>query len=298
MMHTTSAKLPALSFLSAALFVAGFTPKINHHRKLFSIAANSLGLIESQNAKSISGVSYSDVIDGLDLLYPPSELSQRNALSRTDGYWPFVKDGQTPPPEYTYGEIDLPFFAQLLDKANDFVSENGWKDSTFCDIGSGTGRLVVSAAALHPGLALCRGVEFLPGCHNLAVATIAKCQDGLALSQKSTPLIMSPVNLQCASIGDSATFIGDVDVFFAAASCMSEEVLEMISKAVGTQCKVGTIVITTDYEIPTSGTVANTNGAETPYRFELLEQMDGYVWVVGGICTAYFFRLVEGARGE
>ena len=79
---------------------------------------------------------------------------------------------------------------------------------------------------------------------------------------------------------------------------MEKEVLEMISKAVGTQCKVGTIVITTDYEIPTSGTVANTNGAETPYRFELLEQMDGYVWVVGGICTAYFFRLVEGARGE
>lgn len=291
----------AFLFLLTVTAVASFAPNPGFRRTAFSVvrATPSRDFTEDPNAAldsvSISGVSYAEVLDGLNLLYPPSELQQRNAVSRTDGYWAFIKDGEEPPLEYTYGEIDLPFFAQLLDRVNDFVPDNGWKDKTFCDIGSGTGRLVISAAALHPEFKLCRGVEYLPGCHNMALTTVAKCTGGLALSQKD-PLLLSPIELQCASIGDPDTFIADVDVCFAAASCMTEEVLDMISRAVATQCKMGTIVITTDYEIPTSGMIENDNGEGTPYKFDLLETMDGYVWVVGGTCTAYFYRLVEGAR--
>ena len=47
-----------------------------------------------------------------------------------------------------------------------------WTNKTFCDIGSGTGRLVLSAAALHPGWKLCRGLEILEGLHNMSSSII------------------------------------------------------------------------------------------------------------------------------
>ena len=39
------------------------------------------------NTQSLSSVPYSLVISGINALYPPNELSKRNAASRTDGYW-------------------------------------------------------------------------------------------------------------------------------------------------------------------------------------------------------------------
>ena len=39
------------------------------------------------NTQSLSLVPYSLVISGINALYPPNELSKRNAASRTDGYW-------------------------------------------------------------------------------------------------------------------------------------------------------------------------------------------------------------------
>ena len=67
------------------------------------------------NQKSLSGVSYTQVIQGLSKLYPPSALEERNAASRTDGYWPFIQKGHDPPKQFTYGEFDFSFLAELLD---------------------------------------------------------------------------------------------------------------------------------------------------------------------------------------
>ena len=39
------------------------------------------------NTRSLSSVPYSLVLSGINALYPPNELSKRNAASRTDGYW-------------------------------------------------------------------------------------------------------------------------------------------------------------------------------------------------------------------
>ena len=132
--------------------------------------------------KSRSGVRYGSVFDGLYILYPQNELERRNAVSRSDGYWPFINNGQEPPKQYTYGEFDLYFFAELLDRALDYysahqtVTSSTWDDKVFTDIGSGTGRLVFAAAALHPGFELCRGVEVLEGIHNVALETLEKCR--------------------------------------------------------------------------------------------------------------------------
>ena len=139
----------------------------------------------------LSGVPYVSVLSGLETLYPPEDLQTRNAVSRTDGYWSFVREGNEPPAHLTYGEFDFYFFAELLDQAsyyhNNGKSESnhyslnsqsdyqGWDDKVFADIGSGTGRLVFGAAALHPGFKLCRGIELLPGIHDIAVENLYKC---------------------------------------------------------------------------------------------------------------------------
>jgi hypothetical protein len=282
-------------FLTLLVQAASF--QVNFQRSATTSSSTSLHLqpVEDPNAKlnskSLAGVVYSDVLDGLDRLYPPSDYAQRNAVSRAGGYWPYIKDGEEPPLELTYGEFDLPFFAEIIDKAVSFVGDGGsttsWEGKTFCDIGSGTGRLVVSAAALHPGLRLCRGVEFLTSCHDYGLDLVAKCNNVLQVAD-DRGLPMAPIELTNGSIGDDSTFVGDVDVFFISSSAMPSEVLDMISKAVGKQCKPGTVVVSTDYEIPREGVIDG-----KPYRLELLETMDGYCWIVGGKSTAYYYRLVQ-----
>jgi hypothetical protein len=242
--------------------------------------------MEDPNAKlstySSSGVLYQDVLDGIHRLYPTVEYADRNALSRSSGYWPYIRNGDEPPIALTYGEFDMPFFAEILDRAIQPLA-----GKTFCDIGSGTGRLVVSAAALHPQLALARGVEYLESCHDYAVKMQWRCRQGLIL-EDGRSLPMAPMDFTHGSIGDPNTYIGDVDVAFVSSSAMPPQVLEMISKAVGKQCKVGTIVVSTDYEIPREGIVDG-----LPYKFELIEVVDGYCWIVGGTSTAYFYRLIQ-----
>lgn len=255
--------------------------------------------IEDPNAKlatkSLAGVSYQDVLQGLDGLYPPTDYSQRNQISREGGYWPFIKGGEEPPRELTYGEFDLPFFAEIIDKANSFAAADSigsWAGKTFCDIGSGTGRLVISAAALHPDMKLCRGVEYLTEIHEFGEQIVWQCRNGMYVSDDRSTLPMAPIELTRGSIGDPYTYIADIDVAFISSSAMTSDVLEMISVAVGTQCKVGTIVVSTDYEIPSEGIVDGKS-----YKLELLEVLDGYCWVVGGTSTAYFYRLVQSCDG-
>lgn len=145
-------------------------------------------LLEEENPEanfdrqSLSGVRYGSVFDSLSVLYPPTDLEKRNAVSRSDGYWPYINSGEEPPKQFTYGEFDLYFFAELLDRALDYYNENqhvkstNWDGKVFTDVGSGTGRLVFAAAALHPGWKLCRGVEVLQGIHDVAIETLDKCR--------------------------------------------------------------------------------------------------------------------------
>ena len=134
---------------------------------------------------SVAGVSYTHVISALHQLYPPEALDERNAASRTDGYWPFIQKGEDPPQQFTYGEFDVVFLAQLLDRVAPSVTttttsdnkEQSWNDKVFLDIGSGTGRLVMAAAALHPGWKLCRGIEILPAISNVAEGKLEACRE-------------------------------------------------------------------------------------------------------------------------
>lgn len=255
----------------------------------------------------------------------------RNAASRADGYWTFISEGKEPPPDFTYGEFDLEFFAYLLDRSHyhyyssssvkNTYEQKDWSNKVFADIGSGAGRLILGAASLHPVWKLCKGIEVLPGLHKLGVEAIQKCYKNeeekdapnansesmdsftteresekyVLKSSESADLALAPIQLSCASVLDPKEYIGDIDCAFVFSSAMSKELLTNISAAVGRQCKPGTVVITTDYMLELNGWVkaCEDDNREGHYSFRLLESIDGPCSVVGGITTAYIHEVVE-----
>jgi SAM-dependent methyltransferase len=264
--------------------------------------------------RSISGVRFASVLSGMDKLFSPQDLDRRNALSRTDGYWPFIQKGQDPPMQFTYGEFDFYFFAQLLDRAHEIYYGNNdnsdniqpdWQDKVFVDIGSGTGRLALAAAGLHPSWRKCRGVELLPGLHKAAEENLESCQrsdqQGYTLTvtndetgvEESLPL--APIEFTCGSFDDPYVYFGDADCVFVFSSCMSEDLMGSLSKSIGRQCKPGSIVITTEFMLPLEGTIdpfeEDPRVPSGSYELQLVEKVEGWCWLTGGASTAYIHRV-------
>ena len=293
-------------------------PGTKHPSSLSDAAAtatNSL-LIPEQNPYanphqvSSAGRSYGQVLQYIHSLFPPERLEERNAASRTDGYWPYIQAGDTPPQEFVYGEFDFYFFAQLMDRAlpyyhhhNDNDDNNGdntlsttttitttrkdWSDKVFVDLGSGTGRLVLAAAALHPNLQTCKGIEVLPSLHEQA-------KQKLALSSREDA---APVEFVCGSFDDPYTYLGNADCIFVFSTAMPTEVTNSLANAIGRQCRPGTIVISTDYMLPLTGYCEACQQDDRipsgPFELELVDTVDGYEWTTGGTSTGYIHRVVK-----
>jgi len=296
----------------------------------------------NQSQTSLSNILYTSVISGINFLYPPTELSNRNAISRTDGYWKYIKEGDEPPLEFTYGEFDIDFFGTLLDKAWEYyidrTSDGGgdigakeyempWQNKTFIDIGSGSGRLVLSAAALHPHFKVCKGLEILEGLNSVAVSIAERCRvsddtDDTSYVQKmqyalpcttnstdsidndtiSTSLQMAPIQFKCGSFTNPYEHLSDIDVAFIFSSCMKPNLIQELSIAIGRQCKVGTIIITTEYPLYLSGSIDPIEDDVTmpfgTYEIQLLEKIDGWCWLMGGKSTAYIHRVTKSLHDE
>lgn len=300
------------------------------------------------NTTSLSGVPYSLVIRGIDSLYPPMQLSQRNAKSRTDGYWKFIKRGESPPQEFTYGEFEIDFFGHLLDRAwehyniegimdrndDDVVNDKSstqkqlpWNNKTFIDIGSGAGRLVLAAAALHPLLKLAKGLEILQGMHRLSSSIADRCRiicesdqdrvqyvlpipnsttsddniiENCTASSEYMPL--APIQFTCGSFTNSYEYMGNVDCAFVFSSCMKSNLVKELSCAIGRQCKPGTIIITTEFPLFLKGNIdpleADPSMPSGEYEIQLLEKINGFCWLMGGTSTAYIHRVQKSLSKE
>lgn len=292
-------------------------PSLGRGRQGISLLHSYLIPEENPNADlqavSKSGVRYQSVLNGLHKLIPPEELEKRNGISRTDGYWAFIRTGEEPPLGLTYGEFDFYFFAELLDRAWEHYApgnpgggetvEAAWKNKVFIDVGSGAGRLVLAAAALHPtGWKQCRGVELLSGLHEAACGNLDKCRQGddsLAMqvghddngNENQECLKLAPIDFSCASFEDPIidSHWKDASCIFVTATCLPSELLQSLSQVVGLKCRPGTIVTSTDYPLPLEGGSAGEGNA---FQLELIEKVDGYSWVTGGESTAYIHRVV------
>jgi len=206
-----------------------------------------------------------------------------------------------PPPELTYGEMDVLLFAQLLDDASMYMTTPTYDHKLLCDIGSGTGRLVVAASALHPSLHVSVGIEILPGIHELAVQT------GMTLEKQHRGVLpphdlpLSPIELICGSITSEADMklnselLNRVDLFFLFGSSMPEQVVTEIGHTLGNHAQVGALLISMDKELPT-GRMRHP-GTGIYYQFEALTKKEGYFGAAagGGTSTAYTYRLIESA---
>jgi hypothetical protein len=251
-------------------------------------------------AISSSGVVLGPVHDLLEQWYPPEALQERNAVSRTDGYWPYHKQGIDPPKAYTYGEFDFYSFAKLLEVAKQELLSSSSIDHhhpdltkdgiTFTDIGSGAGRLVQAAAALHPQYwKLCRGIELLPGLHELAQSVHTQCKTMQKADdqQQQEPEHAAAAtadtgNIEwiCGSFTDPYVYFGDSQIIFCFSTCMDQSTINSLGQAIARQCRPGTIVITTDYPLPATGDIAPFEMDDRipfgPFAIDCVNEMD--VW--------------------
>jgi Histone methylation protein DOT1 len=249
---------------------------------------------------STAGAELAHVDRMLDELYPPSSLPGRNAQSRTDGYWRFIQQGQEPPTSLTYGEFDVHALAYLLEEAkiilkSSLLSRSVWEDCVFTDLGSGTGRMVLAAAALHPWR-LCRGIEVLPGIHTTAVA-MAQRRDATIVNgpeedeyarKQPGACFESAVELCCGSFDDDAIYFGDSDFIFSFSTCMNGPTMDLMGRAIRRQCQPGTIVVTTDYRLSDECD----DDDDSPRRIQLLREIPTHCNLIGGECTAFLHQVV------
>ena len=160
-----------------------------------------LDIQNEPNYKRIAQEHIDEVEQSLEVLYPTIDLEKRNSLSRTDGYWKFVSEGMSAPKSLTYGEFDIEFFSEILDRtayhfntpsSDSKPTSTGWDGKVFADFGSGAGRLVFGAAALNPNWKLCKGIEILPGIHELALENLGRCHvenvDDMLMAQYHFPV--------------------------------------------------------------------------------------------------------------
>jgi hypothetical protein len=145
----------------------------------------------------------------------------------------------------TYGEVDIGDFTRVLQTVGPVRGE------TFVDVGSGTGKAVLCAAACHP-LRLVRGIEILPELHAaaseaLGVARAEKTAGGgtlrAALADGGTE-----VELHC---GDAfaqgepwSAWAATADVVFATTTCFTDELHAKFGAAVA-EMRVGSRLIVT-----------------------------------------------------
>lgn len=179
-----------------------------------------------------------------DALYPSTEYGVRVQASRKDGYWPYISRKEEPPLENTYGEFPLELFSELVDRAahhSDAVGGTDRSRATFCDLGSGAGRLALYAATT-AAWERCRGVELLTSLHDTAEAKLEQAaREGL---------LLCPCAFENLSWDDEALDLSGVDVLFAYSTAFpadEEDVLQELTGVLRPRLREGAVVVTTEY---------------------------------------------------
>lgn len=174
--------------------------------------------------------------------------------------------------ELTYGEWPLEGFLDALDLAVDGLSELG--SLTFCDLGSGTGRLVLAAAARYPW-ARCIGIEALVELHYVSDSLQAAALEAAEASSHH----LSPCEFRALEVSpDTARQqLGEVDVVFVFSTCFDDVTL---ADTLSAGMKPGARVLTVDALLPNRGDAAD----DVP-SFRLLSQQ------VAGENTVYLWEV-------
>lgn len=194
--------------------------------------------------------------------------------------------------ELTYGEWPVEAFLDALDLAVDGLPELG--SLTFCDLGSGTGRLVLAAAARYPW-ARCVGIEALPELHAVSDSLLAAATSMAAASSHH----LSPCEFRALEVlpETAPQQLGAVDVVFVFSTCFDDVSL---ADTLAAGLNPGARVLTVDALLPNRG-----DAAEGVPSFRLLGQRSAvskvgqhsvYLWEVSAERPALWvdYALLQG----
>lgn len=196
----------------------------------------------------------------------------------------------------TYGEFDVDCFRMLVQRAIALTS-NDVESLSFCDIGSGAGRLVLAAAAGWP-FRCCIGVEMMDSLHTMAIDLhAAACDLADSLDVPLAPCKFAQVDL---TDSDAAEHTATVDIAFAFSTCFDDMTFATALRGI---LPAGAILITIDALMPNCEKACSAKSTQLPYYHlvdtaivpssisdDATEQdgIDAPTWQ-----TAYFWRLCE-----
>ena len=139
-----------------------------------------------------------------------------------------------------YGEVSAASFARCLEWVTPVAGE------VFYDLGSGTGKAVLTAAALHP-LAAAYGIEIQPRLHEAALAARRAFE-----AIEGASLRAGRVTLQCGdAFAEDAAWPETADLVFCTTTCFTPELRAALERGVA-RLRVGArlIVTTLPFESP------------------------------------------------
>ena len=241
-----------------------------------------LALLTSAAAALVSTSALRDVSKTLSLAFSGCNYAERLMVGRKAQLGDAMVYTSTSNIDtaLTYGEFDHQLFAAFVDRALDGRPDG----STFVDVGSGCGRLVLAAAVLWPQLGRCAGVECVPELHELAQHAAAKAV--LPSSSPRCEFVLGKAEEALAVDGPLAS--ADVIFAYSTAFAADWEYLTDFSVLCGTHLRVGTRVVTTDRMLC---------DVEGQWRFELLERLEGVNRETGGSSVGYVFEVAQSLRG-
>lgn len=147
---------------------------------------------------------YDKAMDSLKLIYPDAELGYRVELGRrAQGLVPgSVLRPTDPEQDRTYGEFDLHGVASILDIASRGLEE----PVSFCDVGSGMGRLALFVALKFPKWRV-RGLEISALLHGEAIVRAQRAENTSLVAHNR-------LVFECRDFLASPPTLGDVNCLF------------------------------------------------------------------------------------
>jgi Histone methylation protein DOT1 len=149
----------------------------------------------------------------------------------------------------TYGEFDIDFLSELLDKYD------AGPDTAFVDMGSGVGRCTLAAALLKPAWRLCRGVELLPKLTEFAalvhgdIVNDSSSHDSSS-SSSSSSRAMAPCDFVTGDVMAPDFCLEQFNLCFAYSTMWPAEgaglFMQSLSRNLARTLMAGAVVITTD----------------------------------------------------
>lgn len=157
-------------------------------------------------------------------------------------------DLEVPDSTLTYGELDFVSIGevfQTIKKRYAVIPEGG----VFYDLGSGTGKGVITGALLHP-FEECRGIELLSGLHGISCQVKEKYDAKFPKAVAENPQVWSSVPKVNMILGDMFEVDWtDASFIFANSTCYSHEMMKQIAEK---EVPVGTIALSMTKEFPSN----------------------------------------------